>query len=105
MTHFIPTTQLQRNTKKVLNSEVPFQVILSNSEVAGIVINKKTAKMLLESDALTQMREELWEANDPTTVEMIKNARAGKHEDSISLSDYRAKHGLWNNDLQPKTMV
>ena len=91
---FIPATKLQRESKAVFAADTPFQIVLKGSEVNGIVVNKQMAEMLLNSDVLEQLEEELLEAQDTTTVNLIQAARAGKPADSASLSDFRATHDL-----------
>lgn len=94
MTQFIPTTKLQRQTKAVFDSDEPFQIVLKDNEVNGIVINKATAKALLETNILAQIEEELWEAQDETTQKLINNSRSGRKSDSIELKAFRKKHVL-----------
>lgn len=91
---FIPTTKVQRETKAVFASETPFQIVLNNNEINGMIINRDTAQALLDSDILEQIQEELWESKDPTTSQMIKEARSGKASDTITLKDFRTTHDL-----------
>jgi len=46
-------------------------------------------KSLIKSGVLNEIREELWEINDPETSTMLKNYRNGKKSDSISFDDFR----------------
>jgi hypothetical protein len=92
-TAFVSTTQLQRNTRGVLRSPSPFQTILNNNQIEGIVINKETAKFLIDSGYLDQVREELWEIADEETSQLIQRAREGK-TDAISWEDFHKKHGI-----------
>jgi len=94
MNNFVATTKLKRDTKAVLNADAPFQIILNNSEVGGILVNKKMAEALLDSDVLQELREELWEAHDPTTSKLIKNARQDKKSDTTTLKAFRQKHDV-----------
>lgn len=92
-TSFVPATQLQRNAKKVVNSKSPFQIILNNNEMNGIIVNKKTSQYLIDSGLLEQIQEELFELNDPKTVDIIKKHRQGKTS-PIGFDEFNQKHGL-----------
>ena len=94
ITDFVPITKVLRNGRKTFSSGPSFQIVLSNNELQGIIINKKTAKMILDHDLLTQLREELWELNDPETVRMVRESRAGIKSDSISFDEFNKKHGI-----------
>lgn len=92
---FISITELQRNIKHVFSSkEKPFQMVLSNNSLTGIVINKEAAEMLLKSGVLDQIREELWELNDPETREVVESANRGDDSDSISLDNFIEEYGI-----------
>ncbi|TSC56365.1 MAG: hypothetical protein G01um101418_419 [Parcubacteria group bacterium Gr01-1014_18] len=75
--NFVTSTQLQKKLKKTMGQK-PMQILLSNNKIEGMIFSKKMTEMFLESDLLTQIREELWELNDPETVETIREARLGK---------------------------
>ena len=92
-TAFIPVTQLQRNTKKVLNSDEPFQIILNNNDLNGLIVNKETTKFLIESGVLEQLREEMFELNDPLTIRTIKEHRTGKSK-PVEFDTFLKKHEL-----------
>ncbi len=92
-TTFVPTTQLQRNTKKVLNSDEPFQIILNNNQLQGLLVNKETAQYLLDSGVLEQILEEMWELQDETTSSLVAKARTGKTS-PVSWEKFNHKHGL-----------
>lgn len=84
ITDFISITNLQRNISKVFSSKKPFQIVLSNNAVKGIVIPTKPAKALLESGMLEQLREELWELNDAETIKLVEESRKGRGKNSKS---------------------
>lgn len=78
LTDFISITDLQRNLKKVFGGKQPLHLVLSKNAVSGLVFNKDTTKMLMESGVLDQIREELWELNDKETVRLVRKSRSGK---------------------------
>ena len=92
-TVFIPTTQLQRNAKKVLASKEPFQIILNNNQLEGLVVNKETAQYLLDSGTLDQIIEELWELHDEQTSTLVEKSRTHETE-PISWEIFNQKHDL-----------
>lgn len=93
LSHFISITNLQRQLKKVFYSKQPIHVVLSNNDISGIVFSQEAAKLLLESGALDQIREELWELQDKETRELVEADRAGKTT-PIPFDTYLAKYGL-----------
>ena len=76
--NFISTTKLQRSTKSVFSNKKPYQIILHNNDLAWILLSKDLSKILIDSGLLDQIKEELYEANDKETVNIIKNHRSGK---------------------------
>jgi len=91
LSEFISITNLQRQLKKVFYSEQPIHVVLSNNAVSGIVFSKEAAELLLQSGALDQIREELWELRDKETVELVRSSKKGKGMHSVPF-DAWAKH-------------
>lgn len=83
ISEFISITNLQRQLKKVFYSKQPIHVVLSNNAVSGIVFSKEAAELLLQSGALDQIREELWELHDKDTVDLVRSSRGGKGEHSV----------------------
>lgn len=81
---FVSITNLQRGLKKIFYSKQPIHVVLSNNAVSGIVFSKEAAELLLDSGALDQIREELWELQDKETVDLVQKSRKGKSDHSIS---------------------
>ncbi|NOS67395.1 MAG: hypothetical protein HOO67_03465 [Candidatus Peribacteraceae bacterium] len=79
----ISITDLQRNLKKVFGAKQPIRVVMSKNAVSGLVFNKDTAKMLMESGVLDQIREELWELNDKETVRLVRKSRSGKLDNAV----------------------
>ena len=99
LSEFISITNLQRQLKKVFYSKQPIHVVLSNNAVSGIVFSKEAAELLLESGALDQIREELWELHDPETRKLVEDDRAGKTS-PIPFDTYLKKHGIRSADLK-----
>lgn len=70
------------------------QIVMSNNAITGIVINKEIAEALLKSGALDQLREELWELNDPETAELVRRAKEGDDSDAMPFEDFAKEYGL-----------
>lgn len=93
LTEFISITNLQRNMKEVFNSKQPMFLVMSNNAVSGLVISKETAKMLMESGVLDQIREEIEELNDPETVDLVLRSRQGKTS-PVPFDTFAKEYGL-----------
>lgn len=93
MTVFTSTTALQREGKKILDSDSFFQIVLTNNEFSGIVIPKKSAQKLMDSGVFEQLEEELWELEDKETCRVIEEGRKNP-EKGITFSDFRKSHGI-----------
>ena len=78
LTDFISITNLQRQLKSVFASSQPVRMVVSKNALAGLVFSKEAAQLLLDSGVLQQMREELWELNDPVTRRLVAKDRSGK---------------------------
>jgi len=89
---FTTTTKLARGAKKEFESGC--RVVLHNNEDIGMIFGKDFYDAIKDSGIIEQIREELWEANDPTTVELVTWHREWKEFDSISLEDFMKKHDL-----------
>lgn len=94
ITDFVSITQLQRHPRDAFISNKPFQIVLSNNELLGLVISSEAAKSLLESDIFQQLREELWELHDDETAQCVKASRKGKGKFTVSFNQWQKKHGL-----------
>ncbi len=93
LSEFISITNLQRQLKKVFYSKQPIHLVLSNNTVSGIVFSKDAAELLLESGALDQIREELWELNDKETKDVVHRSRSRKTK-SVPFSDFAKEYGV-----------
>ncbi len=78
LTDFISITDLQKNMKATLASrKQPIRIIMSKNKVTGLIISKEATELLMKSDVLTQLREELWELNDPETRDLMIRHQKG----------------------------
>ena len=93
LSDFMSITALQRELKRVFGSKKPIQVILSNNKVAGLVISKAAAEMLMASGLLDQLQEEWAELHDKTTADLVAADRAGKTK-PVPLASFANEHGL-----------
>jgi hypothetical protein len=93
LTEFISITNLQRNMKKVFQSKKPMFLVMSNNAVSGLVISKETAKMLMESGVLDQIREEIEELNDPETRDVMMRIENGDIT-PVPFDDFAKEYGV-----------
>ncbi len=93
MGKFTTTTELARNGKKAFEGLL-YSTVLYNNKDIGMIIWKEVADALEESGVLQQIREELWELNDPKTVELVKKSREGDLSGAISLEGFRKKYEI-----------
>mgnify|MGYP000716484033 CR=1 FL=1 len=88
---FVSTTEVQKNTKKVFSSNTGFQVVLNHNKNVGMILNAELSKHMLDSGLIQQIREEMWELNDPITKKLVRDARAGKNKEAINFDDFLAE--------------
>lgn len=93
LSEFISITNLQRHLKKVFYSKKPIHLVLSKNEISGIVFSKEAAELLLQSGALDQIREELWELQDKETRDVVMRSRTEKG-DGMLFDDFVKQYGL-----------
>lgn len=93
ISEFISITNLQRQLKKVFYSKQPIHIVLSNNTVSGLVFSQEAAKHLLDSGALDQIREELWELEDKETRALVIKDRMGATK-PVSFEAFAAEHGV-----------
>jgi len=91
LSEFISITDLQRHLKKVFYSKKPMHIVLSHNAVSGIVFSRETAELLLKSGVLDQIREELWELQDPETVRVVRESKKGRGKHSVSFKSWTKK--------------
>ncbi len=93
LSEFISITNLQRQLKKVFYSKQPIHLVLSNNQVSGLVFSKEATELLLESGALDQIREELWELHDKETRDLVIRHRKGQAK-PVPFDDFAKKYGV-----------
>ena len=93
LSEFISITDLQRQLKKVFYAKQPIHLVLSKNAVSGIVFSKEAAELLLESGALDQIREELWELQDKETSDLVERSR-DKKTHPVTFKDFRKRYGV-----------
>jgi len=91
--NFTTTTEIARSWSKIFE-KYDEAIVLNNNKNIWLLLWWKLAEALLDSWVLQQLREELWEINDKTTANLVKNYREWKKEDSINLNDYKVKYGI-----------
>ena len=84
---FISTTDLQRNPKEVFQKN-GFSAVLKDNKITGLLFTGEGLDVLLDSDFLQQVREELYETNDKKTQEIINDYRSGDKSQSMDFSDF-----------------
>ena len=86
-------TNVMRRWEDEFN-DAPFQEVYKNSELIWMIFDKKTTMILQKSWVLDQIREELWEADDKTTKNMILEYNKWKQSWSIWLDEFWKKHEI-----------
>ncbi len=94
LSEFISITDLQRHLKSVFASEKPMRFVLSKNKITGLVFSKETVKMLMESGMLDQLREELWELNDPETRDIVLHSRKFKKGDGVPFDSFMKNYAV-----------
>ena len=89
---FISTTELQQNPRKAIGKK-PIQMILTNNKLTGLLLSAEVAQMMADSGILDQIREELYELQDPETVSIIRRHRKGKSK-PVSFDTVVKKYGV-----------
>lgn len=90
--NIITTTELQKKPAKAFKGK-PIQVVFANNKIAGILFTGGVAQKLLDAGLIEQLQEELWEAQDPKTTELVSKTRLGKVK-PVSFDTFRKKYGL-----------
>lgn len=94
ITDFISITNLQKSLKTVFASkQKPFQLVLSNNQLAGMVVSKEATKLMADSGLIDQLREELWEMADSDTKNIHAKIIAGAAGE-ITFDEFKKKHAL-----------
>ncbi len=92
----ISVTELQRNLSKYLRSKKePYRIIMSHNKMNGGLLSAEFMNILLETGVLDQIREELWELNDPETCAVVEASRNGTAT-PIPFEDFLKEYDLQN---------
>jgi len=91
--NFTTTTEIARKWKKAFDN-LSYATVLSNNKDIWMVLGKEMSHALLESWILQQIKEELWELWDPTTMWVIEKYRTWNKEDSLSLDNFKKEYEL-----------
>ncbi len=90
--NYTTTTNIARNGKKEFDEGI--KIVLSNNEDIGLIIWKDVYEAMKASGLIDQLREELWEAQDPTTQKLLKKASKNDRSGAIDLADFRKKYDV-----------
>ena len=82
-TDLISITELQRNLKKVFGAKQPIRVVMSKNAIIGLVFNKDTTKMLMESGVLDKILTEILELPDNKTIQLVRRSKSGKMDRAV----------------------
>ena len=93
MWRYTSTTELARKGRKAFEWLTYSTVMCDNKDI-WMIVWKDLARALEDSGVLQQIREELWELNDPETVELVEKSRKGELSDSITLEGFRKQHNV-----------
>jgi hypothetical protein len=92
-TSFVSTTQVQRSAKTVFSKNDPYQIVLNNNQMVGVILNKEMATILLNEGILDEIYEERLLMNEKETQVVLAKAK-DMSGDEISLTDFRTKHDV-----------
>lgn len=92
-TSFVSTTQVQRSAKAVFSKNDPYQIVLNNNQMVGVILNKEMATILLNEGILDEIYEERLLMNEKETQVVLAKAK-DMSGDEISLTDFRTKHDV-----------
>jgi len=89
---FTTTTNLARNGKKEFDHGM--KVVLYNNQDIGLIVGKDFYDAMRDSWLIEQLREEMREAKDPTTINLLKKDATNDRTNSLWLDDFRKKYAL-----------
>ncbi len=89
---FTTTTNLARNGKKEFDHGI--KVVMYNNKDIWLVVGKDFYEAMKNSGMIEQLMEEMREANDPTTVNLLKKDEINDRSDAILLEDFRKKYAV-----------
>ena len=89
---FTTTTSIGRLWKKAFDKWI--KVVLANNEDVWYIIGKDYYDAIKDTGLIEQLKEEMREANDPETVELIHKYDKGDFSDAISLDEFRKEYDV-----------
>lgn len=91
---FTTPTEIARKGSKIF-TEYDEAIVMKNNKNIGLLFWGELAKALLDSGVVQQIREELWEMNDPETSEMIADYRKNwLWPESWNFSDFMKEYNV-----------
>lgn len=72
--HYTTTKKIAKNVSSEFDCD--YKVVFCDDKDIGMIIGKKFSAALMESGVVEQIREEMRESEDATTVDIIASARA-----------------------------
>ena len=89
---FTTTTNLARNGKKEFDHGI--KIVMHNNKDIWLVVGKDFYEAMKDSGMIEQLREEMREATDPTTVNLLEKDVNNDRSDAIMLDDFRKKYAV-----------
>lgn len=90
---FTTITNLVRKWKQEFKN-CTYKKVLSNNESLWLLVWRELSDALENSWVLEQIREELWEAKDSNTSELIEKYNKSDFSDSITLDSFKKKYEI-----------
>jgi len=89
---FTTTTKIARNGKKEFEEGV--KIVMCNNEDIGMIWGKDFYEFFKNSTIIEELRQEMREAKDQETKQLIEDYRAWKRKNSMSFDDFIKENGL-----------
>lgn len=86
-------TNIMRGWKSVFQNTSCKKVFFNWNQI-WMILWKELSEALESSWVLTQVREELWEANDEETLNLIKQYKNWNLHNSTTLDNFREEYGI-----------
>jgi PHD/YefM family antitoxin component YafN of YafNO toxin-antitoxin module len=93
ITDFVSSTEAQKKLTKIIQQK-PFQMILHNNSLLGMILSAEATKLLASSGILEQIQEELAELQDKELCETVRAAKAQDYSDSEDFTTFRKRYGV-----------
>ena len=78
MLPIIPLSTLTRQPNKVLNSNNPYDVLMSHNTPKAVILKVNVFEKLSKTPIWREICEEWWEAHDPETIAVVKKGKQMK---------------------------